>query len=77
MFPGLPEGVSVTPEFANISDQIERKIRGIAIYESQIERLFTDPKAMGKAVRSHATRIADLGRVANGAAERYWVTTPA
>ena len=32
---------------------------------------------MAKAVRSHATRIADLGRVANGAAERYWVTTPA
>jgi LmbE family N-acetylglucosaminyl deacetylase len=75
--PNLPDGVSVTPEFANISDQIERKIRGIAIYESQIGRLFTDPKAMGKAVRSHATRIADLGRVANGAAERYWVTTPA
>src|SRR4029079_14813640 len=75
--PGLPEGVSVAPEFADISDQVERKIRGIALYESQVGRLFSDPKAMGSAVRSHAIRIADLGRVPNGLAERYWVTTPA
>jgi hypothetical protein len=32
---------------------------------------------MGSAVRSHAIRIADFGRVPNGLAERYWVTTPA
>src|SRR4051794_25889714 len=73
---GLPEGVSVSPEFADITDVIERKIRGIALYESQIDRLFTDPKAMANAVRSHGLKMADLGRVA-GAAERYWVTTPA
>jgi LmbE family N-acetylglucosaminyl deacetylase len=77
VIPGLPENVSVAPEFADISDQIERKIRGIALYESQVGRLFADRKAMGSAVRSHATRIADLGRVPNGLAERYWVTTPA
>jgi LmbE family N-acetylglucosaminyl deacetylase len=77
VIPGLPEGVSVAPEFADISDQVERKIRGIAIYESQLGRLFSDRKAMANAVRSHATRIADLGRVPNGAAERYWVTTRA
>ena len=65
------------PEYADIGDQIERKIRGIALYESQIDRLFDDQKAMANAVRSHATRIADLGGVPNGAAERYWVTTPA
>src|SRR3954451_11248217 len=75
--PGLPENVSVAPEFADISDQIERKIRGIALYESQVGRLFSDPKAMANAVRSQATRVADLGRVPNGLAERYWVTTPA
>ena len=28
------------PEYADVSDQLERKIRGIAIYESQLERLF-------------------------------------
>ena len=75
--PGLPEGVSVAPEYADVSDMLERKIRGIALYESQIDRLFTDTKAMADAVRSHATRIADIGRVPNGGAERYWVTTPA
>ncbi len=75
--PGLPEGVSVAAEYADVSDMLERKIRGIALYESQIDRLFTDTKSMANAVRSHATRIADLGRVPNGAAERYWVTTPA
>jgi LmbE family N-acetylglucosaminyl deacetylase len=77
LLPGLPEGVSVAPEYADVSDMLERKIRGIALYESQIDRLFTDTRAMATAVRSHATRIADLGRVPNGAAERYWVTTPA
>jgi LmbE family N-acetylglucosaminyl deacetylase len=77
MLPGLPEGVSVAPEYADVSDMLERKIRGIALYESEIDRLFTDTKAMANAVRSHATRLADLGRVPNGAAERYWVTTPA
>src|SRR5829696_4549274 len=75
--PGLPAGVSVAPEFADVSDMLERKIRGIALYESQMNRLFANPKDMANAVRSHATRIADLGRVSNGAAERYWVTTAA
>ena len=74
---GLPADVSVTAEYADISDQIERKIRGIAIYESQINRLFNDTKAMAASVRSQAVKVADLGGVPNGAAERYWVTTPA
>jgi LmbE family N-acetylglucosaminyl deacetylase len=75
--PGLPEGVSLSPEYADVSDMLERKIRGIALYESQAGRLFTDQKDMANAVRSHATRIADLGRVPNGAAERYWATISA
>ena len=37
---GLPADVSINPEFADITDQIERKITGISLYESQIERLF-------------------------------------
>ena len=75
--PGLPADLSLTAEFADVGDQLERKIRGIALYESQIERLFTDDRAMGGAVRAYAAKVADLGGVAGGAAERYWVTTPA
>jgi LmbE family N-acetylglucosaminyl deacetylase len=74
---GLPGDLSLAPEFAAIDDQLERKIRGIALYESQIERLFNDRRAMATAVRGFAARVADLGRVPGGAAERYWVTTRA
>ncbi len=74
---GLPADLSLAAEFADVSDQLERKIRGIALYESQIERLFTDRRAMADAVRGYAARTADLGRVPGGAAERYWVTTRA
>jgi LmbE family N-acetylglucosaminyl deacetylase len=73
----LPAGLSLAAEFADISDQVERKIRAIALYESQIERLFDGPKAMSAAVRGYAARVADIGRVPGGLAERYWVTTPA
>ena len=75
--PGLPGDLSLTPEFADVSDQLERKIRGISLYESQLERLFLDRKAAGDAVRSYAAKVADIGGVSGGAAERYWVTTPA
>jgi LmbE family N-acetylglucosaminyl deacetylase len=74
---GLPAGVSLAAEFADVGDQLERKIRGIALYESQIDRLFTGQRAMADAVRGFAAKVADLGRVPGGAAERYWVTTPA
>ena len=73
----LPADLSLTAEFADISDQIERKIRGIALYESQIERLFDTQKAMASAVRAYAARTGDIGRVPGSLAERYWVTTPA
>jgi LmbE family N-acetylglucosaminyl deacetylase len=75
--PGLPADLSLTAEFADVSDQLERKIRGIALYESQIERLFDTRRALGDAVRAYAAKVADLGSVPGGAAERYWVTTPA
>ncbi len=73
----LPPDVSLTAEYADISDQLERKIRSIAIYESQLERLFDGDKAMADAVRGYAARTGDIGRVPGGLAERYWVTTPA
>jgi LmbE family N-acetylglucosaminyl deacetylase len=74
VFAGLPADVSVVPEFADVSDQVERKISGITLYESQLGRLFGGPKPMADAVRSFHRRVADLGGVP-GAAERYWAST--
>jgi LmbE family N-acetylglucosaminyl deacetylase len=68
---GIPPGVLLTPRYADISDQIERKVRGISIYESQMDNLFGGVKPMGDAVRQHAAAVASVGHVA-GAAERYW-----
>jgi LmbE family N-acetylglucosaminyl deacetylase len=70
-FAGIPEGTYLTPRYADISDQLERKVRGISMYESQMERLFGSVKSMGAAVRQHAAAVAAVGR-AGGAAERYW-----
>ncbi len=69
----LPTDVSLHPTFADITDQLERKITGISLYESQIERLFDDTKAMASAVRRYGMTLGEMGDVA-GAAERYWVT---
>jgi len=71
---GLPTDVALTPEYADIADQVERKIRGIALYESQIERLFGGVDAMADAVRIQGARIGRLGGTA-GMAERYWATS--
>ena len=73
-FASLPVGVSLTPEFADITDQLESKIMGIGLYESQIERLFDGKREMADAVRSHGRVIAELGEV-DGSAERYWVSS--
>jgi LmbE family N-acetylglucosaminyl deacetylase len=70
----MPGDVSLFPTYADVTDQIERKITGIAMYESQIERLFDGPKAMAGAVRGYARSLADVGDV-DGFAERYWVTS--
>jgi LmbE family N-acetylglucosaminyl deacetylase len=72
-FDRLPSGVSLTPEFADITDQLETKIMGISLYESQIERLFDGTREMANAVRSHGRVLAELGGV-DGSAERYWVS---
>jgi LmbE family N-acetylglucosaminyl deacetylase len=73
-FADLPADVSVFPTFADISDQIERKITGISIYESQVERLFDSDRQMGDAVRSHGAALGLAGEIA-GPAERYWRTS--
>ncbi len=73
VFAGLPDSVSLFPTYADIGDQMERKIRGIALYESQIERLFDSPRDMADAVRTYGATLGILGEV-DGPAERYWVT---
>jgi Uncharacterized proteins, LmbE homologs len=70
---GLPADVSITPEFADITDQLERKIMGISLYESQIDRLFDGTLEMADAVRSYGRALAVLGEV-DGSAERYWAS---
>ena len=69
----LPYNISVIPEFADITDQIERKIMGISLYESQLERLFDGTIQMADAVRAYGRTLAGFGGV-NGAAERYWAS---
>jgi LmbE family N-acetylglucosaminyl deacetylase len=72
-FAGLPSDVSLRPEFADITDQLERKIMGINVYQSQLERLFDDTRAMADATRQYGRAIAELGGV-DGSAERYWAS---
>src|SRR6478609_8147497 len=43
---GLPPDVSIVPGYADITDQLERKIMGISLYESQLERLFDSKREM-------------------------------
>ena len=67
----LPADVLLTPRYADVSDQLERKIRGISLYESQLDRLFGGEREMAGAVRRHGSAVAALGG-RGGAAERYW-----
>jgi LmbE family N-acetylglucosaminyl deacetylase len=69
----LPDDVSIRPEYADITDQLERKIMGISLYESQLERLFDGKVEMAQAVRAYGRSLAEIGSVA-GSAERYWTS---
>src|SRR6478735_5629733 len=40
-FADLPADIGLMPEYADIGDQLERKITGINLYASQIDRLFS------------------------------------
>jgi LmbE family N-acetylglucosaminyl deacetylase len=68
---GIPADTYLTPRYADIGDQLERKVRGIAMYESQLDRLFGGLKPMAAGVREHANAVGILGNVGS-AAERYW-----
>jgi LmbE family N-acetylglucosaminyl deacetylase len=67
----LPADVSLWPGFADISDQVERKISGIGLYRSQLGNLFGDRKTMADGVRAYGVKVAALGGLP-GMAERYW-----
>jgi LmbE family N-acetylglucosaminyl deacetylase len=73
-FAGLPADVGLTPEYADVTDVVERKIMGLTLYESQLERLFGGGDQMGDAVRGFGTKVASLGGLP-GFAERYWATS--
>ena len=69
----LPPDVGVIPEFADVTDQLERKIMGVSLYESQLDRLFDGTRQMADAVRAYGRAMAEVGGV-DGSAERYWVS---
>jgi LmbE family N-acetylglucosaminyl deacetylase len=76
VFDDIPPDVAIAPEFADIGDQLERKISGIALYESQMDRLFGGTKDMARQVRAYGRKVALRGG-GSGAAERYWASRPA
>ena len=76
VFDDVPADVAITPEYADITDQLERKVTGIAMYDSQMGRLFGGTDDMARQVRAHGRKVALLGG-GGGAAERYWATRPA
>ncbi len=71
---GIPADVGLTPEYADITETVERKIQGLTLYESQLERLFGGTDQMGDAVRGFGTKVAALGGLP-GFAERYWASS--
>jgi LmbE family N-acetylglucosaminyl deacetylase len=68
---GLPADVSLWPEYADISDQLERKITGISLYRSQLTNLFGGRKQMADNVRAYGVKVGALGGF-HAHAERYW-----
>jgi len=72
-FDALPPDVRLTPTYADISDQLEQKVRGISLYASQLDRLFGGGRQMADAVRRSGRAVGLHGGL-DGAAERYWVT---
>jgi hypothetical protein len=70
----LPPGISLWPEYAPIADQIEYKVTGVRLYASQLDRLFGGVRPMADAVRRQGRRVAELGGLTGGFAERYWTS---
>jgi LmbE family N-acetylglucosaminyl deacetylase len=68
----LPDGLTLEARFADISEQLERKVAGLKVYASQVQRLFDSEQGMLDAVAGFAARTALAGGIGSGAAERYW-----
>jgi LmbE family N-acetylglucosaminyl deacetylase len=69
---GLPQGTALEARYADISDVLERKAAGVAVYGTQVPRLFGDEQRMFDDVAGYARRVALAGGVGTGSAERYW-----
>ena len=72
----LPIGVALEAQFADISEVIERKAAGIALYASQLPRLFESEQAMLDDLYGYHSRVALAGG-SSGYAERFWSTVKA
>jgi LmbE family N-acetylglucosaminyl deacetylase len=68
----LPRGTALEARYADISDVLERKAAGVAVYGSVVPRLFGDEQRMYDDLAGYARRVAFAGGVGNGGAERYW-----
>jgi hypothetical protein len=68
----LPFGTALEARYADISDVLERKAAGVAVYGSQVPRLFGDEQRMFDDLAGYARRVAFAGGVGTGSAERYW-----
>ncbi len=73
----LPGGAVLEARYADISDVLERKAAGVAVYGSQVPRLFGDEQRLFDDVAGYARRVAFAGGVGTGSAERYWAVVPA
>jgi LmbE family N-acetylglucosaminyl deacetylase len=69
----LPLGVELQAQYADITDQIDRKAAGLRVYASQLPGLFESDKGMLDDLAGYHTRVALAGGV-SGYAERYWAT---
>ena len=54
---------AILPSSPTSPTSSRRKIMGISLYESQLERLFDGTKEMADAVRAYGRAIAELGEV--------------
>ena len=70
----LPPGVALEARYTDITEQLDRKAAGIALYESQLPRLFESEQGMLDALAGYHARLAGEGGI-RGFAERYWATT--
>jgi LmbE family N-acetylglucosaminyl deacetylase len=69
---GLPDGLVLSAHYADISDVLDRKAAGVAVYASQVPQLFHSEQGMFDDIAGYARRVAFAGGVGSGSAERYW-----